>query len=70
MNCLDRCLQTLQTGQRELITEYYRGERAAKIEHRAALAERLGVTSNALSIRACRIRTLLERCVKTCCGGK
>jgi DNA-directed RNA polymerase specialized sigma24 family protein len=70
MNCLDRCLQTLQTGQRELITEYYRGERAAKIEHRAALAARLGVTGNALGIRACRIRTLLERCVKTCCGGK
>jgi DNA-directed RNA polymerase specialized sigma24 family protein len=70
MNCLDRCLQTLQAGQRELIMEYYRGERGARMEHRGALAARLGVTANALSIRACRIRTTLERCVKTCCGAK
>jgi DNA-directed RNA polymerase specialized sigma24 family protein len=70
MNCLEQCLQTLQAGQRELIMEYYRGERGARIEHRSALAARLGVTTNALSIRACRIRTTLERCVKTCCGGK
>jgi DNA-directed RNA polymerase specialized sigma24 family protein len=70
MICLDRCLQTLQSGQRELIMEYYRGDRGARIEHRNALAARLGVTANALSIRACRIRTMLERCVKTCCGGE
>jgi DNA-directed RNA polymerase specialized sigma24 family protein len=70
MDCLEQCLQTLQTGQRELIVEYYRGEGGARIEHRGVLAARLGVTTNALSIRACRIRTMLERCVKTCCGGK
>jgi len=70
MNCLDQCLQTLQLGQRELIVEYYRGDGGARIEHRGALAARLGVTGNALSIRACRIRTTLERCVRTCCGGK
>jgi DNA-directed RNA polymerase specialized sigma24 family protein len=70
MNCLDQCLQTLQAGQRELIMDYYRGERGARVEHRSALAKRLGVTANALSIRACRIRTTLERCVRTCCGGK
>lgn len=69
MTCLESCLQTLQAGQRELITEYYRGERGARIEHRSSLAARLGVTTNALSIRACRIRTMLERCVKTCCRG-
>jgi len=70
MNCLEQCLQTLQAGQRELIVEYYRGEGGARIEHRGALAARLGVTTNALSIRACRIRTMLERCVRACCGGK
>jgi DNA-directed RNA polymerase specialized sigma24 family protein len=69
MNCLEQCLQNLQAGQRELIVEYYRGEGGARIEHRGTLAARLGVTANALSIRACRIRTMLERCVKTCCGG-
>jgi DNA-directed RNA polymerase specialized sigma24 family protein len=70
MKCLESCLQTLQAGQRELIVEYYRGERGAKIEHRSALAARLGVTANALSIRACRIRAMLERCVRTCCHEK
>ena len=66
--CLDRCLERLKPDERELIVEYYRGERRWKIEHRRGLAARLGLTANALGIRACRIRDRLERCVKTCCG--
>jgi hypothetical protein len=31
------------------------------------LAERLGITMNALGIRACRIREALEACVQACC---
>ena len=66
LNCLEMCLGKLQTGDQELILEYYHGEHRVKIEHRSQLAQRLGLTMNALTIRACRIRTKLELCVKTC----
>jgi len=62
---LEDCLQQLASADRELILEYYRGEQRAKIERRRGMAERLNLTANALSIRACRIRDKLEACVKT-----
>lgn len=62
--CLDGCLAELSTDERTLIVEYYFGERRAKIDHRRALADRLGISPNALAIRACRIRERLERCIK------
>jgi DNA-directed RNA polymerase specialized sigma24 family protein len=65
-DCLERCLDKLQPEDRELILDYYRGEQRAKIERRAELADRFGLTMNALSIRACRIRSKLEICVSTC----
>jgi DNA-directed RNA polymerase specialized sigma24 family protein len=65
---LERCLQQLPTLDRELILEYYRGEQRAKIERRRELAARLGLTINALSIRACRIRDKLESCVRSNAG--
>jgi DNA-directed RNA polymerase specialized sigma24 family protein len=68
--CLERCLDKLQPQDRELILDYYRGERRAKIERRSDLAARLGLTVNALSIRACRIRSRLEICVSTCAKQK
>lgn len=70
LECLEQCLNKLEGKERELILEYYQGERRAKIEGRAQLAARLGLTLNALTIRACRIRNKLEDCVRKCCGGK
>jgi DNA-directed RNA polymerase specialized sigma24 family protein len=69
-NCLERCLDRLLAHDRELILDYYRGERRAKIERRSELASRFGLTMNALSIRACRIRNKLEICVRSCVEGK
>lgn len=68
--CLDRCLQELRTDQRELVIEYYRDTKREKIERRQALAKRLGITMNALAIRASRIRATLEACVTACHGEK
>jgi DNA-directed RNA polymerase specialized sigma24 family protein len=65
-DCLERCLSKIQPESRELILEYYRGEQRAKIKRRSELATSLGLTTNALSIRACRIRSKLEICVRTC----
>jgi DNA-directed RNA polymerase specialized sigma24 family protein len=64
--CLDDCLKSLSTADRELIVEYYRGQQRVKIQRRAALATRLGLTANALSIRACRVRQKLESCIEAC----
>ena len=64
LDSLERCLQQLEARDRELILEYYRGEQRAKIERRRQLAVRLGLTMNAVSIRACRLRDKLEGCVK------
>ena len=66
LDCLERCLQNLEPDNRELIVQYYRGEQRAKIENRRALAARLGITMNALGIRACRVRDKLEACVSKC----
>jgi DNA-directed RNA polymerase specialized sigma24 family protein len=64
--CLDRCLQQLKPEQRELVVEYYRDTRREKIERRREMARRLGISMNALAIRACRIRRELEACVEAC----
>jgi DNA-directed RNA polymerase specialized sigma24 family protein len=61
--CLNHCLRRLPAENRELIVEYYRKDGRLKNDHRAAMAERLGITLNALWSRAQRIRENLERCV-------
>lgn len=66
LECLDLCAAKLELSQRELIFSYYSGEQRVKIENRHSLAQTLGITVNALSIRACRIRDKLEGCVKEC----
>jgi len=70
LECLDRCLLKLKTDQRDLVVEYYRDAKRQRIDRRRAMAERLGISMNALGIRACRIRGILETCVEDCCGAK
>jgi DNA-directed RNA polymerase specialized sigma24 family protein len=67
-DCLRECLESLSSNQRELVLEYYLYEKRAKIDHRRQLAEELGVTANALRLRAHHIRTALEDCVRQCAG--
>jgi DNA-directed RNA polymerase specialized sigma24 family protein len=64
--CLERCLAACSPSDRELILEYYRTESGSARAHRKQLAVRLGLTANSLAIRACRIRSRLERCVRAC----
>lgn len=66
LDCLVRCLGGLTPPDRELILEYYVGEQGAKAAQRRTLASRLGLSPNALAIRASRIRTRLETCVSAC----
>src|SRR5262245_42528417 len=60
---LERCMRNLTDEERTLIVGYYQGEQRIKIDNRRKIAEKLGVSMNALSIRACRIRDKLESCM-------
>jgi RNA polymerase sigma factor (sigma-70 family) len=64
--CLEKCMQKLAPDTQELLRQYYQDEKRAKIDHRKRLAERLGVAVNALRIRACRARAVLQECVHEC----
>ena len=65
-DCLESCLKQLDADDRNLIIEYYRDEKRAKIDHRKELSEKLGVTLNTLRMRAHRIKMVLQQCVGDC----
>jgi DNA-directed RNA polymerase specialized sigma24 family protein len=66
IDCLRDCLETLSANNRELITQYYQGERGEKIENRKRLVEQFGVPVNTLRMRALRLRERLLACVEDC----
>jgi DNA-directed RNA polymerase specialized sigma24 family protein len=70
LDCLDRCLHALKPEQRALAIEYYRDARRQRIDRRRTLAAQLGITMNALGIRACRIRNAIEACLDACCNNR
>jgi DNA-directed RNA polymerase specialized sigma24 family protein len=65
LDWLEHCLNELEVEDRDLILDYYQGEHREKIDRRRTLAARLGLTMNALSIRACRIRNKVEACLRS-----
>jgi len=66
IDCLRQCLQQLSSDNREMILQYYHGEKAAKVDSRKKLAERFGVPINTLRMRALRIRENLQQSVENC----
>jgi RNA polymerase sigma factor (sigma-70 family) len=68
--CLENCLGKLAEHHREIIIEYYQGEKREKIERRKQLGRRLDISNAALQIRASRIRANLRECVETCVAEK
>ena len=66
LNCLEKCVENLESSNREIICGYYYGEERIKIENRRALAKRFDISTNALSVRACRIREKLQDCMGKC----
>ncbi len=67
--CFERCLSQLSGENRELILQYYQGEKHSKIENRKALADQRQIPAYALRKRAHRIRAKLEDCVRDCMKG-
>ena len=66
IGCLRHCLSGLTTENRQLITEYYEGEKGDKIQNRKKLVEKLGIPVNTLRMRALRLRDRLQVCVEDC----
>jgi len=64
--CLERCLQSCSATDRDMILDYYRTTSGSAPENRRQLAQKLGITANSLAIRACRVRSRLEGCVRAC----
>ncbi len=66
IECLQQCLQSRSSDNRELILQYYQGEKGEKIANRKRLMARLGVPVSALRMRALRLREKLQECVEEC----
>lgn len=69
MECLRDCMaETIPNPtDRQIIVGYYDTEANEKNKHaRKRLAESLGMTMNAMKVRACRLRERLERCINDC----
>lgn len=64
--CLRVCLKNLSDENRELIIQYYQGEKGAKIENRKKLTERFRIPVNTLRMRALRLRDKLQACMEDC----
>jgi len=64
INSLRNCLKHLSNENRQLILQYYYGEKSEKIESRRRLSEQLGISINTLRMRAMRIREELQRCAE------
>ncbi|HTG85905.1 MAG TPA: hypothetical protein VL907_02680 [Pyrinomonadaceae bacterium] len=66
IGCLRQCLGGLSTDNRQLITDYYEGDKGDKIQNRKKLVEKLGIPVNTLRMRALRLRDRLQVCVEDC----
>ena len=64
--CLRTCLQELSRERQDLVLGYYSKEKHAKIDHRAEMARKLGISIDNLRVRMCRIRVALEDCIEKC----
>lgn len=67
-SCLERCLNTLGTDERDIFERYFQGEKRIRIDNRKKLAFEVGITANALRIRAHHLRKEMHECIVTCIG--
>ena len=64
--CLTQCRGELKPAEDDLFRTYFQKEKRAKINARKKLAAELGLTANALRIKAHRIRRRLRECMEVC----
>jgi DNA-directed RNA polymerase specialized sigma24 family protein len=64
--CLEHCMKLLEPHQRELVLNFYQGEKGAKIRLRKELARKLSIQLANLRLQAFRIRADLKKCIRGC----
>jgi DNA-directed RNA polymerase specialized sigma24 family protein len=64
--CLEICLQKLAPQSRELILQFYQGEKQVKIKRRKEMAQRMNTKLGNLRLQAHRIRLSLRKCILAC----
>lgn len=64
--CLRQCLAQLTPENRDLILNYYQGEKGEKIRNRKRLTQLFGIPPNVLRMRALRLRERLRLCSDDC----
>lgn len=69
MECMDACLEQLPPESRALLLEYYSPEASARAWARQTIADRMGLSLNALRNRVLRLRRNLETCIAECRKG-
>jgi len=69
IDCLRECLAQLSPENRQLILNYYDGEKGQKIKNRKGLKELFGIPANTLRMRALRLRERLQLCAQNCLEG-
>ena len=63
---LERCLQKQPPAKQEMFTAYYLVEKETKVDHHQRLADRLGLTLNALRQQVRRLKIELRICITSC----
>jgi len=66
LDCFRACLNALPLEHRRLIVDYYHEAELSRIEQRKTMADTLRIPLNALRIRAYRLRTQLDGCIRNC----
>lgn len=64
--CLTRCMGELMAAESDLFWRYFQEIKPAKIRIRKRLAAELGLSANALRIKAHRLRKELRKCMESC----
>ncbi|MBS1807720.1 MAG: hypothetical protein JST84_05975 [Acidobacteria bacterium] len=66
LDCMRKCLAKLPEPTRNLLVEYYKTAGRKQTEYRQQMAERLGISPNALYLQIHRLREKLEECLANC----
>ena len=64
--CLEGCLDRLPPERKELLLNYYQGEKRSKIDQRQQLAAAGGAGMNALRLQVFRLRKIIRNCMQHC----
>jgi DNA-directed RNA polymerase specialized sigma24 family protein len=63
LSAVRQCLQALSPESRQLLISYYGTEKQDKVGERRGLAQKMGISSHALTMKVLRLRGKIEECV-------